>query len=162
MQSDKSKSFAHHSHFGTAVWIRLQELLQGLDGYDDVFCLRRRNSDCDDLSSEFSNNIDNSSNNTNTHTSKQNKKSSDVDTLKLDDHTAHLYNRNLQASIKLFRASVDGANDTPELLIHQHYSFSLVAFVLEACNVGQWKQPSKEPKDCTNDNNSSAIDHTGR
>lgn len=54
----------------------------------------------------------------------------------LDAETAHFYNRNLNATIRLFRGSADGSNNSPDVVLQHHSSFSFVGFVLEACGIG--------------------------
>ncbi|KAG5470278.1 hypothetical protein LSCM4_02973 [Leishmania orientalis] len=72
----------------------------------------------------------------------------------LDAETARFYNRNLHATIRLFRGSADGSINSPDVVLQHHSSFSFVGFVLEACGVGSQgkssstvsapKQPVKE------------------
>ncbi|KAK7201998.1 hypothetical protein NESM_000267900 [Novymonas esmeraldas] len=54
----------------------------------------------------------------------------------LDAETARFYNRNLNATIRLFRGSADGSINSPDVVLQHHSSFSFVGFVLEACGVG--------------------------
>ncbi|KPA84905.1 hypothetical protein ABB37_01357 [Leptomonas pyrrhocoris] len=54
----------------------------------------------------------------------------------LDAETAHFYNRNLNVTIRLFRGSADGSNNSPDVVLQHHSSFSFVGFVLEACGIG--------------------------
>lgn len=54
----------------------------------------------------------------------------------LDAETARFYNRNLHATIRLFRGSADGSINSPDVVLQHHSSFSFVGFVLEACGIG--------------------------
>ncbi|CCW60357.1 unnamed protein product [Phytomonas sp. EM1] len=54
----------------------------------------------------------------------------------IDAITARFYNRNLQATISIFRDGPDGSNNSPDLLLKNRSSFSFVGFVLEVCGVG--------------------------
>ncbi|KAG5496349.1 hypothetical protein JKF63_02651 [Porcisia hertigi] len=60
----------------------------------------------------------------------------------LDAETARFYNRNLHATIRLFRGSADGSINSPDVVLQHHSSFSFVGFVLEACGVGSQKKLS--------------------
>ncbi|TPP47307.1 hypothetical protein CGC20_34810 [Leishmania donovani] len=60
----------------------------------------------------------------------------------LDAETARFYNRNLNATIRLFRGSADGSINSPDVVLQHHSSFSFVGFVLEACGVGSQGKPS--------------------
>ncbi|CAM43107.2 hypothetical protein, unknown function [Leishmania braziliensis MHOM/BR/75/M2904] len=60
----------------------------------------------------------------------------------LDAETAQFYNRNLNATIRLFRGSADGSINSPDVVLQHHSSFSFVGFVLEACGVGSQGKPN--------------------
>lgn len=54
----------------------------------------------------------------------------------LDRDTARYYNRNLQATINIFRGSPEGSNSSPDFLVQHRNSYSFVGFVLEVCGIG--------------------------
>ncbi|CCW67752.1 unnamed protein product [Phytomonas sp. Hart1] len=64
----------------------------------------------------------------------------------IDATTARFYNRNLQATISIFRDGPDGSNNSPDLLLKNRSSFSFVGFVLEVCGVGDPLMSSGENK----------------
>lgn len=123
-----------------ALWERLQELLQAADGTTGSSFAGKGEArsppmsrTCGRTGTEPRGGVAEGAHST---TSGSSSGDEDDEFELLDTETAHFYNRNLNATIRLFRGSADGSNNSPDVVLQHHSSFSFVGFVLEACGVG--------------------------
>lgn len=126
-----------------ALWERLQGLLQPLEGSSSVSSTAATGSSRSEPASRTSRRgkaeQDDSAEGVHSTTGMSSVSSSGDEENEyelLDAETAHFYNRNLNATIRLFRGSADGSNNSPDVVLQHHSSFSFVGFVLEACGIG--------------------------
>ncbi|KPI90123.1 hypothetical protein ABL78_0768 [Leptomonas seymouri] len=133
-----------------SLWERLQGLLQSTEGptrtgprADGTTLSQRASHTGGCAKAELSDDVEG----TGSATSRSSSSTDEDDEYELlDAETAHFYNRNLNATIRLFRGSADGSNNSPDVVLQHHSSFSFVGFVLEACRVGsQVKRSASTP-----------------
>jgi hypothetical protein len=129
-----------------ALWERLQELLQPIDGNAGICVSAKGGTARSQPVSRTKVDQANKAEGTHSATSASSSTDDEDDEYELlDAETAHFFNRNLNATIRLFRGSADGSNNSPDVVLQHHSSFSFVGFVLEACGIGSQAKPSRSP-----------------